>query len=153
MYSFAEVVELARENMHFPSVVDVDNDRFLKPNNMIEEIRICCIETHQKVPETTGEIALCVFNSLAHCYKKAVSNLEEIFEKEFKRINIFGGGCQNNLLNELVAKVTGKEVLAGPVEATAIGNIVAQLISYDKFKDLGEAREAIKESFEIKIFK
>ena len=77
----------------------------------------------------------------------------DIFEKEFKRINIFGGGCQNNLLNELVAKVTGKEVLAGPVEATAIGNIVAQLISKEVFKDLGEARQAIKESFDIKIFK
>jgi len=152
-YSFAELVDLAKENMDFPSIVDVDNDRFLKPDNMTEEIRNCCIETHQRVPETTGEIAMCVFNSLAHCYKKAVLNLEEIFEKEFKRINIFGGGCQNNLLNELVAKVTGKEVLAGPVEATAIGNIVAQLISHDIFKDLGEARQSIKESFEIKIFK
>ncbi len=100
---------------------------------MIEEIKNYCIETNQKVPEEVGEIAICVFNSLAHCYKKAVAKLEEIFEKEFKRINIFGGGCQNNLLNELVAKVTGKEVLAGPVEATAIGNIVAQLISYKYF--------------------
>ena len=139
--------------MDFSSIVDVDHDRFLKPDNMIEEIKDYCRETNQKVPEEAGEIAMCVFNSLAHCYKKAVSNLEEIFEKEFKRINIFGGGCQNNLLNELVAKVTGKEVLAGPVEATAIGNIVAQLISKDIFKDLGEARQAIKESFDIKIFK
>ena len=152
-YSFAELVDLARENTDYTSIVDVDHDRFLKPDNMIDEIKKYCIETNQKAPETAGEIAMCVFNSLAHCYKNAVFNLEEIFEKEFKRINIFGGGCQNNLLNELVAKVTGKEVLAGPVEATAIGNIVAQLISHDKFKDLGEARQAIKESFEIKIFK
>lgn len=151
-YSFAELVDLARENMDFPSIVDVDHDRFLKPDNMIEEIKAYCIETNQKAPEEVGEIALCVFNSLAHCYKKAVTNLEEIFEKEFKRINILGGGCQNNLLNELVAKITEKEVLAGPVEATAIGNIVAQLISKNEFKDLGEARQAIKESFDIKIF-
>jgi rhamnulokinase len=152
-YSFAELVEFARECSDFDSTVDVDDDRFLKPENMIKEIKICCIETHQEIPETIGEIAMCVFNSLAHCYKNAISNLEEIFEKEFERINIFGGGCQNNLLNELVAKVTGKEVLAGPVEATAIGNIVAQLISKNVFKDLGEARESIKESFDIKIFK
>lgn len=152
-YSFAELVDLAREHMDFSSIVDVDHDRFLKPENMIEEIKKYCAETNQKVPEEVGEIAVCVFNSLAHCYKKAVGNLEEIFEKEFKRINIFGGGCQNNLLNELVAKITGKEVLAGPVEATAIGNIVAQLISKNEFKDLSEARQAIKESFEIKIFK
>lgn len=152
-YSFAELVDLAREHMDFSSIVDVDDDRFLKPDNMIEEIKKYCVETNQKSPEEVGEIALCVFNSLAHCYKKAVSNLEEIFEKEFKRINIFGGGCQNNLLNELVAKITEKEVLAGPVEATAIGNIVAQLISKNEFKDLKEARQAIKESFDIKIFK
>ncbi|OOM73541.1 rhamnulokinase [Clostridium puniceum] len=152
-YSFAELVDLARESMDFSSIVDIDHDRFLKPDNMIEEIKAYCIETNQKVPQEVGEIALCVFNSLAHCYKKAVANLEEIFEKEFKRINIFGGGCQNNLLNELVAKITGKEVLAGPVEATAIGNIVAQLISKNEFKDLGEARQAIKESFDIKVFK
>jgi rhamnulokinase len=152
-YSFAELVDLARENAKFASIVDVDDDRFLKPDNMIEEIQKHCKETNQEVPEEVGEIAMCVFNSLAHCYKKAVTNLEDIFEKEFKRINIFGGGCQNNLLNELVASITGKEVLAGPVEATAIGNIVAQMISKNVFKDLSEARKAIKESFDIKIFK
>ena len=152
-YSFAELVDLARQHADFSSIVDVDHDRFLKPENMIEEIKRYCIETNQKIPQEVGEIAMCVFNSLAHCYKKAVSNLEEIFEKEFKRINIFGGGCQNDLLNELVAKITGKEVLAGPVEATAIGNIVAQLISKNVFKDLGEARQAIKESFDIQVFK
>ncbi|AQR96271.1 rhamnulokinase [Clostridium saccharoperbutylacetonicum] len=151
-YSFAELVDLARENSKFASIVDVDDDRFLKPDNMIEEIKIHCKETNQEVPEEVGEIAMCVFNSLAHCYKRAVTNLEDIFEKEFKRINIFGGGCQNNLLNELVASVTGKEVLAGPVEATAIGNIVAQMIRKNVFKDLSEARKAIKESFDIKVF-
>jgi rhamnulokinase len=152
-YSFSELVELARAKVDFTSVVDVNDDRFLKPENMIMEIKNYCIETNQNVPEEVGEIAMCVYNSLAHCYQKAVENIEEIFEKKFERINIFGGGCQNNFLNELVAKVTGKEVLAGPVEATAIGNIVAQLLSYNIFKDLGEAREAIKESFNIVTFK
>ena len=120
---------------------------------MIDEIKLYCMETGQRVPELVGEIAYCVFNSLAHCYKKAVGNLEEIFEKNFERINIFGGGCQNNLLNQLVADVTGKEVLAGPIEATAIGNIAAQLISCGEVEDLGQARSIIKESFEISIFK
>ncbi|WP_026883925.1 rhamnulokinase [Clostridium akagii] len=152
-YSFSELVDLARENIDFPSIVDVNADRFLKPENMIEEIKDYCRETNQKMPQEVGEIAMCVFNSLAHCYKKAVANLEEIFEKKFKRINIFGGGCQNDFLNELVAKATGKEVLAGPVEATAIGNLAAQLISQNVFKDLGQARQAIKKSFDIKQFK
>ncbi|MBU3181045.1 rhamnulokinase [Clostridium psychrophilum] len=152
-YSFAELVDLARAKADFTSIVDVNDDRFLKPENMIDEIKNYCIETNQKVPEGVGEIAMCVYNSLAHCYKKAVSNIEEIFEKKFKRINIFGGGCQNNFLNELVANVTGKEVIAGPIEATAIGNIAAQLLSQNIFKDLGEARQAIKESFDIVTFK
>ena len=151
-YSFAELVDLARAKVDFTSIVDVNDDRFLKPENMIKEIQDYCIETNQKVPEEVGEIAMCVYNSLAHCYKKAVSNIEEIFERKFKRINIFGGGCQNNFLNELVANVTGKEVIAGPIEATAIGNIAAQILSQGIFKDLGEARQAIKKSFDIKIF-
>jgi len=119
---------------------------------MIEEIRKYCEETNQRVPEAVGEIAICVFNSLGHSYKKAVANLEEIFEKEFKRINLFGGGCQNNLLNQIVSDITGKEVLAGPVEATAIGNLVAQLLSFNVFENLGQAREVIKNSFDINIF-
>ncbi|URZ15870.1 rhamnulokinase [Clostridium felsineum] len=151
-YSFAELVVLAKQYMDFNSIVDVDDDRFLKPDNMIEEIKNYCRETKQKVPNEIGEIAVCVYNSLAHCYKKAVDSLEEIFEKKFKRINIFGGGCKNELLNEIVSKVTEKEILAGPDEATAIGNLVAQLISLGIFKDLSEARQVIKESFNIKKF-
>lgn len=152
-YSFAELVTLAEKSRDFKSIVNVGDDRFLKPENMIEEIQRYCEETNQKVPQKVGEIAICVFNSLGYSYKKAVENLEEIFEKEFKRINIFGGGCQNNLLNQVVADVTKKEVLAGPVEATAIGNLVAQFITAKEFKDLEEGRKVIKESFDINIFK
>jgi len=152
-YSFAQLVELSKEYEKFPSIVDVDNDRFLKPENMIEEIQNYCIETDQKIPKEVGEIAICVYKSLAHCYKKTVMELEEVFEKKFERINIFGGGCQNDLLNQLVADVTKKEILAGPVEATAIGNLVAQMLSLNIFDSLKDAREAIKNSFSISIFK
>ena len=152
-YSFSELDQEANKHKDFPSIIDVDHDRFLNPNNMIDEIKLYCMETGQRVPELVGEIAYCVFNSLAYSYKKAVGNLEEIFEKSFERINIFGGGCQNNLLNQLVANATGKEVLAGPIEATAIGNLAAQLISAGILEDLGQARNVIKESFEINIFK
>ncbi|QAA34239.1 rhamnulokinase [Clostridium manihotivorum] len=151
-YSFAELVIKAREAEYFTSIIDVNHDRFLNPENMIEEIKTYCRETNQKVPETVGEVAFCVFNSLSSSYKDSIGELEEIFEKEYKRINVFGGGCQNELLNELLAKVTKKEVLAGPVEATAIGNIVAQLLSYKKVADLEEARKLIKKSFEIKTY-
>ncbi len=151
-YSFAELAEMAKAYNNFPSIINVDDDRFLKPDNMIEQIKEYCMETGQKAPQEIGEIAYCVYNSLAHSYKNAIESLEQIFEKSFKTINIFGGGCKNELLNEIVAEVTGKTVLAGPSEATAVGNIVAQLLSLNICKDLGEARELIRKSFDIKIF-
>ncbi|MBC5629443.1 rhamnulokinase [Clostridium sp. NSJ-6] len=151
-YSFAELVNEARKASYLESIIDVDDDRFLNPDNMVCEIQNYCKENKLRVPESVGEVAFCAFNSLAHSYKKAVDDLEVIFEKEFKRINIFGGGCQNHLLNELVANVTGKEVLAGPIEATAIGNIVAQLLSYGELNTLEEARDTIRNSFDIKKF-
>ena len=151
-YSFAELVIKARESEDFSSIIDVNHDRFLNPENMIEEIKAYCRETNQQVPETVGQVAYCVYNSLSSSYKESILELEEIFEKQYKRINVFGGGCQNELLNELLAKVTQKEVLAGPVEATAIGNIVAQLLSYEKVANLEEARKLIAKSFEIKTY-
>jgi rhamnulokinase len=99
-----------------------------------------------------GEVAQCVFNSLAASYKVAVKEIEEIFEKEFEKINVIGGGCQNEMLNQLIADVTGKEVNAGPVEATAIGNIVSQLIALGEIGDIKEARAIIKNSFEVKKY-
>ena len=109
-----------------------------------------CEKTGQKVPESVGEIVYCVYNSLAKCYKEAVDYLERISGTKFYCINIVGGGCQNQLLNELTAKWTGKKVVTGPVEATAVGNLLAQMISSGEIKDLTEGKELIKKSFEIK---
>lgn len=151
-YSFSELVELAIKAEYFTSIVDVNDDRFLKPVNMVEEIRNYCKETKQSEPILPGEVAKCVFDSLAASYKTAVSQIEEIFEKEFEKINVIGGGCQNEMLNQLIADVTGKEVNAGPVEATAIGNIVSQLMALGEMEDIKEARAIIKNSFEVKKY-
>lgn len=149
-YTHAELVELAKQEKDFKSIIEVDNDRFLKPSNMIEEIQAYCRETGQQVPETPGEIAKCIFESLVVSYSTAISQIEEIYERRFERINIFGGGSQNDYLNGLIAEATGKEVLAGPVEATSIGNIASQLISINEIEGIDEAREMIKNSFDIK---
>ncbi|WP_371069065.1 rhamnulokinase [Sediminibacillus sp. JSM 1682029] len=149
-YSFSELVELAAKASEFRAKINVDNDRFLKPENMIEEIQKVCRETNQEVPETPGEVAKCVFDSLGDSYQKAINQIEEIYEKEFNKINIIGGGSQNEMLNQLIADKTGKEVIAGPVEATAIGNLVSQLITLGKIKDIDEARNIIGQSFELK---
>ncbi len=151
-YSFAELVIKAKESDRFKSVIDVNHDRFLNPEDMITEIQTYCKETNQEIPKTPGEVAYCVYNSLGVSYGESIKELEEIFEKPYKRINVFGGGCQNELLNQLIADRTNKEVLAGPVEATAIGNIVAQLLSFNKVNNLGEARELILNSFRIKKY-
>ncbi|MEH7414577.1 rhamnulokinase [Neobacillus drentensis] len=151
-YSFAELVDLAREAKDFKAVVNVNDDRFLKPENMIQEIMNYCVETGQPIPGTPGEVAKCVYDSLAVSYQDAVHEIEEIFEKRFEKINVIGGGCQNEMLNQLVADVTKKEVYAGPVEATAIGNIVAQLMALYEIQDIKEARTIVKNSFEVKKY-
>jgi rhamnulokinase len=151
-YSFAKLVDLAREAKDFKAVVNVNDDRFLKPENMVLEIMNYCVETGQPIPSTPGEVAKCVYDSLAVSYQDAVNEIEEIFEKRFEKINVIGGGCQNEMLNQLVADVTKKEVFAGPVEATAIGNIVAQLMALDEIQDIKEARTIVKNSFEVKKY-
>ncbi|PGT84894.1 MULTISPECIES: rhamnulokinase [Bacillaceae] len=151
--SFAEFVELAEKEEDFQSIVNVDDDRFLKPENMVSEIQKYCKETNQQVPQTPGQIAKCVYDSLADSYKRAISEIEEIFEKSFPRVNVIGGGCQNEMLNQLLANVTNKEVCAGPVEATAIGNIVAQLMALEEVEHIQQARALIKGSFEVKTYK
>ncbi|SDL99265.1 rhamnulokinase [Bacillus sp. OK048] len=151
-YSFGKLVDLAREANDFKAIVNVNDDRFLKPENMIQEIMNFCIETSQPVPSTPGEVAKCVYESLAASYQETVTEIEEIFEKKFEKINVIGGGCQNEMLNQLIADVTNKEVFAGPVEATAIGNIAAQLMALGEINDIKEARLIIKESFEVKKY-
>lgn len=151
-YSYEDLVDLAKEAKDFKAIVNVNDDRFLKPDNMIEAIMNYCVETEQSLPSTPGEIAKCVYDSLAVSYEQAVSEIEEIFEKSFSKINVIGGGSQNEMLNQLVADVTGKEVFAGPVEATAIGNIVSQLMALGEIEDLREARAIVKKSFDVKKY-
>ncbi|MDQ0257033.1 rhamnulokinase [Evansella vedderi] len=151
-YSFAQLVDLAREADGFTSTVNVDDERFLKPDNMMEAIQQYCSETSQEIPQTAGEMAKCIFDSLVISYQSAIDQIEEIYEQNFDRVNVIGGGCQNELLNQLIAEKTKKDVYAGPVEATAIGNVAAQLIALNELKDINEARTMIKDSFEVKKY-
>lgn len=147
-YSFGELVDLARES-DFEGIFDVDDPRFLKPDNMMEEIRKYFIEKDEPAPQSVGDIARTVYQSLAAGYEKAIAELEEITGQKSDVINIIGGGCQNQLLNEMIAEKTGKTVAAGPVEATAIGNILCQMLADGTIKDLQEAREIVRDSFDI----
>ena len=149
-WSFPDLIEEAKKAEDFTSVVDVNLDCFLAPESMIQAIKDECARTNQPVPETVGQIMQCVYTSLSLCYKDAIANLEKLTGKHYTSINIVGGGCQDNYLNMRTAKATGLTVYAGPVEGTAIGNILVQMITGGDLAGLQEARDAIRASFEIR---
>lgn len=149
--SFGEICEMAAE-CDIESLVDANDARFLAPQNMTEEIEKACQKTGQKVPETLAEVASVIYRSLAHCYGKTIKEIEQLTGKKFNGIHIVGGGSNAEYLNELTAKATGLTVYAGPTEATAIGNLSAQMIANGELKDLWDARSCIYDSFEIKVY-
>lgn len=147
---FGELSDLARDASDFHSIVDVNDDRFLAPDSMIQEIKIACADSGQAVPQNIGEVMQCVYLSLSKCYADAIQTLSGLTGKTYTSINIVGGGCQDNYLNEMTAKATGLPVYAGPIEGTALGNLMVQMMYAGEFKSLQEARDAIKKSFDIK---
>lgn len=134
------------------SIVDCNDSRFLAPASMTEEVQKACRETNQPVPQGIEEVAAVIYNSLAECYKKTVIELEEMTKLTFDSIHVVGGGSKAEYLNELTARYTGKKVYAGPAEATAIGNILAQMISFHELKDLTDARNCVMKSIQIKVY-
>lgn len=152
-YSFAELCEMAEENITFPSRVDVNDEAFLAPDDMRAAIQAYCRKSGQKVPESIGEIATVIYQSLAESYAETTREIEAITGKSYDTIHIVGGGSNAAYLNQLTAEKAKRKVLAGPSEATAIGNLMAQMIEDKVFTDLKAARRCVYESFEIKEFK
>ena len=129
-------------------IIDVNDNRFLSPKNMMDEINKALGKSL-----SSASIMRVIYDSLAKSYADAIKELEKNTGKKYKTLNIIGGGSRDNLLNELTAKATGKKVIAGPVEATAIGNLIMQMIGAGEISDLPEARKIIKKSFDIKEVK
>ena len=150
-YSFGEICEMASKTT-ISSIVDTNDDRFLAPKSMTKEVKNACEETAQPIPENLAEVAAVIYNSLARCYGETIKEIETITGKIFDSIHIVGGGSNAEYLNLLTAKATGKTVYAGPAEATAIGNLSAQMIAEGDLQDLHDARNCIYESFDIKIY-
>ena len=149
--SFVEICKQASEST-IDSIVDCDDDSFFAPKSMIEAVKAYCRKTNQQVPNTLGEIASVIYNSLAISYKNVVELLEKLTGEKFDSINIVGGGANADYLNKLTAKYSGKKVFAGPAEATAIGNIIVQMLYAEEFDNLQEARKCIHDSFDIKYY-
>ena len=149
-WSFPNLIAEAEKEEGFNAVVDVNAPCFLAPESMIQAIKDECARTAQPVPETVGQIMQCVYTSLSQCYRDAIHALEGLTGKHYTSINIVGGGCQDGYLNRRTAQATGLTVYAGPVEGTAIGNLLVQMIEAKEFENLQAARNSIRSSFEIK---
>ena len=144
--SYADLASMAEKCEGFASIVDPDASVFLTPGDMPRRIQDFCRDTGQKVPETKGEVVRCALDSLALRYRATVECLDELFDKRHDPIHIVGGGTQNKLLCQLAADAMGRTVVAGPVEATAIGNVLVQAMGAGIVGSLEEARQIVRNS-------
>ena len=130
----------ARSARPFRSLIDPDDARFFPPGDMPARIREFCRETGQPLPESVGDFMRCIYESLALKYRHALDRLYVVSGKAVAQLHIIGGGSQNALLNQMTADATARLVVAGPVEATALGNAIVQFIALGELKDVAEAR-------------
>ncbi|MCR5477709.1 MAG: rhamnulokinase [Lachnospiraceae bacterium] len=151
--SFAQLCDLAEREQDFPSLVDVNDPVFLSPESMCEAVRKYCRKTHQPVPESAGEMAAVIYRSLADAYARTLGEIEQVTGQRYEQISVVGGGSNASYLNRLTAQKTGRTVIAGPGEATAIGNLLAQMIGKGIFRNLADARACVRASFPITEYK
>ncbi len=151
--SFSEMAERAEKCEPLKCIIDPGDPSFTKPGDMIVRVKDYLKKTNQYVPETDDEIFRCIYDSLALKYKDAFIKLEKLTGKKYNRIHMVGGGINAKLLCKFTADACGVEVVAGPVEATAMGNIAVQLMALGEIKDLEEARKIIANSEEPAIYK
>ena len=138
--------------MNFPSIVNPDDPSFANPEDMVQSIKDFCKKTNQKVPETDGEMISCIYHSLANRYKEVLGLLKEMAPFEIKKLHVIGGGSQNNMMSQLTADAVGIPVVAGPSEATAIGNAMIQAKAMGLLKDRWEIRKIIADAFSVKTY-
>jgi rhamnulokinase len=151
-YDYRELIELAAREKPFGHLVDPDDESFLRPADMLAAIDKFCTRTHQPVPQEAGAYVRAVLESLAFKYRLVLRNLEHVIGKRIGQIHIIGGGSKNRLLNQLTADASGRRVLAGPAEATALGNIAVQILATGEAASLQEVRALVDRSFPTEVF-
>jgi rhamnulokinase len=149
--AYDEIVPAAAESC-FSSIIPVADAAFMNPHSMEKAICDYCVATSQPVPQSKAEFARCVFLSLAGKYRDAIAGLNALLPAPIKRLHIIGGGSQNTLLNQLTADALGIPVWAGPVEATAMGNILVQAMAAGEVADVTELRDVVRRSVTPRIF-
>jgi rhamnulokinase len=151
-YDYRELIELATGAPSFRHLVDPDDESFLRPLDMLAAINQFCTRTHQPAPQEPGAYVRGILESLAFKYRFVLRNLEHVIGKRIGQIRIIGGGSKNRLLNQLTADATGRKVLAGPVEAAALGNVAIQILATGGAASLQEVRAIVDRSFPTEIF-
>jgi rhamnulokinase/L-fuculokinase len=151
-YSYNELEMLARESESFRSFIDPDAPELSAHGNLPDKIRAYCKSTNQPVPETVGQVVRCIYESLALKYRLALTQISQCTGKKFDVLHLMGGGTKDGFLCELSAESLGIPVIAGPVEATALGNIILQLIALGEIESIEEGRKIIRDTEKVKIF-
>lgn len=142
-YTYAQIEEMAHKEMDFPSTVDPDDPRFANPDNMVEAIKAYCREHGLPAPADDAQLVSCIYHSLAAKYKSVIEALQEMAPFSIDKLHIIGGGSMNKTMNQLTADTIGMPVVAGPSEATAIGNAMIQAQAAGLYKDRWEMRAAV----------
>ncbi|HEX5973546.1 MAG TPA: FGGY-family carbohydrate kinase, partial [Rubrobacteraceae bacterium] len=151
-YSYEKLARLAEDTPPAGPLVDPDHPAFLAPGDMASRIRSFCEETGQRPPEEPAAVARCVFESLALKYRHAIEQAETLAGRAIETVNVVGGGSQNSLLCQLTSDATRRPVLGGPVEATALGNLMVQAYAREHLSSLEEIREAVRRSVEVQEY-
>jgi rhamnulokinase len=150
--SYDDLTHMAAQAQPLQSLVDPDCGDFLKPGDMPARIRAFCQKTGQLVPQSKGAVVRCALESLALKYRCVLERLEEILGRRLEPIHIVGGGTQNQLLNQLTADATGRQVVTGPIEATAAGNVITQAMALGHIGSLEEGRQVVRNSFDVATY-
>lgn len=151
-YGWDEIVSAAREAEPLRSVIDPDDGEFFAGGDMVRKIQGFCRRTGQPVPETVGQTARCVYESLALKYRWAMERLEEIKGRPLEQLNIVGGGIRNKLLNQMAADSIDRPVVTGPVEGAAMGNLLAQAMALGEVRDVNELRRVVRNSEAVETY-
>jgi rhamnulokinase len=149
---YPAIAQAAAAARPFAAVIDVDHQGFINPPDMPLAIKDYCVQTGQQPPADLGEMARAILESLALGYRRMLDMLERLTGRGYDSVNIVGGGTQNELLMQFAASAMGRPVLAGPVEATAIGNVLLQAIATGRLGSLAEGRALVRRSFPLKTY-
>ena len=150
--SFDEIIDAAAQTTPYTSLINPDAKCFANPDSMIDTIQEYCRDTNQYIPQTIGEISRCIYESLAFRYKQVLMNLQKLADFPIQKLHIIGGGSKNNMLNQFTANATGIPVIAGPSEATAVGNILMQAKASGIVDNKSEMRKIVRNSTSLEVF-